>query len=90
MPPVPFAHFDSKITSVNVENNNNSYLSVGLENGDFYLFYLDMGVLEEVLQKGPISIDKVDHKKFLWHEKDLGRIVTVLFKNNQNGEWGWM
>ncbi|MCE8952552.1 hypothetical protein K0G24_16255 [Bacteroides thetaiotaomicron] len=88
--PVPFAHFDSKITSINVENNNNSYLSVGLENGDFYLFYLDMGVLEEVLQKGPISIDKVDHKKFLWHEKDLGRIVTVLFKNNQNGEWGWM
>lgn len=88
--PVPFTHFDSRITSINVENNNNSYLSVGLENGEFYLFYLDMDVLEEVLQKGPISIDKVDHKKFLWHEKDLGKIITVLFKNNQNGEWGWM
>ena len=87
--PMVFANFGSKITSINVENNRNRYLSVGLESGDVYIFYLDNNTLQTILGGSPISIDKVDHKALLWHESNLGKVIKVMFKNPQDGTWSW-
>ena len=89
--PVLFAHFDAPIASIDLENTFSKYLSVGLENGEFYIMSLNLSVIEDVLKTGPVRpSDGVDNKKVLFHEKDLGKIIQVLFKNPSNtGDWSW-
>lgn len=77
-----YDQFDAPIASMDVENYNCKYLSVGLENGDFHVLSLNMDVVEEVMKTGDSK------KKRLYEEKGFGKIIQVLDKGNV-GSWVW-
>lgn len=61
--------FDSNITAMNYESNDNLHLAVGLENGDFYV----MGVNEA-------KNIKDEHKVIYKAPEKVGRIVDIKYK----------
>lgn len=89
------ATFNSPITSVDTQYYNNQYIIVGLESGDAYIMKgytyntSDENTIDKyVINKGQtIQVTGVDGKFVLYHEKDLGRIIQVMYKPSSGNGW---
>lgn len=89
------ATFNAPITSIDTQYYNNQYIIVGLESGDAYIMKgytydtSDENTIDKyVINKGQtIQVTGVDGKFVLYHEKDLGRIIQVMYKPSSGNGW---
>ena len=89
------ATFNAPITSIDTQFYNNQNIIVGLESGDAYIMKgytydtSDENTIDKyVINKGQtIQVTDVDGKFVLYREKDLGRIVQVLYKPDTGDGW---
>ena len=89
------ATFNAPITSIDTQFYNNQNIIVGLESGDAYIMKgytydtSDENTIDKyVINKGQtIQVTDVDGKFVLYREKDLGRIVQVLYKPDTGDSW---
>lgn len=89
------ATFNAPIASIDTQFYNNQYIIVGLESGDAYILKgytydtSDENTIDKyVINKGQtIQVTDVDGKFVLYREKDLGRIVQVMYKPDTQNGW---
>lgn len=76
--------FNQTITSIATGGGSyEQYAGVGTENGEFYVLNLYKDVIEEVIKNGD------SERKIVFHEKDFGNIVQVIYKlkTARGGSW---
>lgn len=81
---IPLHTFPQNITSIATGGGSyEQYAGVGTEDGEFYVFNLYQDVIEEVIKTGD------SEKKIVFHEKDFGKVVQVIYKlkTARGGSW---
>lgn len=77
------ATFPAPITSFDTEYYNNTRIIVGLENGDVFILNGTRSYIDSTVMRGQsftVGDSGNDEDFVLYHDKDFGRIVQVMYK----------